>query len=371
MGRDPVTGQLRQVSRSTRKGIADARKLRAKLVTEVTQGKHGGTSGTLGSLLGAWLAHCESEGRSPTTLAEYHRKVDTAIIPALGSIRLDRLTAHDLDRFYGTMTVAGLAPRSVQHHHRIISAALATGERWGWVERNVAKLARPPAVHPKALTVPPPKRVRALIEKAASSKSPELATLITVAALTGLRRGELCGLRWSDIDWPGRALTVHRSIWQTADGWGVKVPKTHQVRRLLLGEHAVAVLGGRWGRVTSAAGLAEVPLSDDAYVFSPELTGEAAMLPDTVTAAFGRLCRGMATSTGEPWPYRFHDLRHYTATELFRAGHNPRTVADRLGHADAALTLRVYTHDTEDQARAAADAIEAGIALAPNGPVDV
>jgi integrase len=379
IGRDPATGKLRQVSRTTRKGIADARRLRARLITEVAQGKHGGTSGTFGSLLTDWIAQIENDGRSPKTLHEYRQKIDSRIVPALGAIPLDQLDAHDLDAFYGSQRNSGLSAATIMHMHRIISAALATAERWGWVPRNVAKLARPPTVQKKAMTVPPPERVRALIDTAAASRSPEWATMITMAALSGLRRGELCGLQWGDIDWGESALTVSRSIWQTKTLWGEKDPKSHQVRRLVLGEHALAVLAGRWQRVSSAADLSDVVISDHAYVFSPVIDGSTPMMPNAVTKAFTQYCRRMeapaatiAKATGreltdaERWPYRFHDLRHYTATELFRAGHNPRTVADRLGHADAAMTLRVYTHDTADQARAAAESLESGLLTLPS-----
>lgn len=378
IGRDPSTGKLRQISRTTRKGIADARKLRSRLVTEVARGEHGGTSGTLASLLNDWLAYIESDGRSPKTLAEYRRKVEKSIIPALGAIPLDKLSAHDLDNFYGKQRKAGLSHQTILHLHRIMSAALATAERWGWVQRNVAKLARPPAVLQKELTIPPPERVKALIEAAAASKSPEWATVITLAALTGMRRGELCGLKWSDVDWKGSALTLRRSIWQTSEGWGEKDPKSHQIRRLLLGEHTMGVLGGRWKRVHSAAELSDVTITENSYIFGTDIAGSIPILPGAVTLAFTRLCRKMeapalklAKEEGrdlraeERWPYRFHDCRHYAASELFRAGHNPRTVADRLGHADPAVTLKIYTHDTEDQARAAADSLEAGLLALP------
>jgi integrase len=379
IGRDPATGRLRQVSRTTRKGIADAHRLRARLMTEVAEGKHGGTSGTLGSLLDDWLAYIESDGRSPTTLAGYRIKIEKTIRPALGDRPLDKLNAHDLDAFYGKQREAGLSHQTILHLHRIISAALATAERWGWVQRNVAKLARPPAVQQKELTIPPPERVQALIQAAAASKSPEWATVITMAALTGLRRGELCGLKWSDVDWRGSAIMVRRSIWHTNDGWGEKDPKSHQIRRLLLGEHAMAVLGGRWERMSEAAKVCDEEVTEDAFIFGTDIAGTTPMLPGGVTLAFTRLCRRMeaparksAKAEGrelradERWPYRFHDLRHYTASELFRAGHNPRTVADRLGHADPAVTLKIYTHDTEDQARAAAESLESGLMALPS-----
>src|SRR5664279_3010461 len=110
----------------------------------------------------------------------------------------------------------------------------------------------------------------------------------------------------------------------------------------------MGVLTGRYKRVSDNVAIAEISLSPDAYVISPDFDGSQPMLPGAVTLAFRRLYNTMAEKTNDEWPYRFHDLRQYTATELFRAGHNARTVADRLGHADPSLTLRVYTHDTAD-----------------------
>jgi len=368
VSRDPATGKVHQISRTTRKGIAEARRIRARLLTEAAEGKHRAGVMTFGSLLDEWLLHAEQLGRSPTTLQGYRRKISAGIRPALGDVKLDQMTARHLDTWYGKLLKGGTSAAMVMQYHRIISAALHQAQRWEMVERNVARLARPPTVPKKELTVPPPERVRALIDAAGAGRTPENATIITLAALTGFRRGELCGLRWSDVDWEDAAITVRRSVWQTESDWGVKDPKTHQIRRLVLGEHAMAVLAGRWFRVEDACRLAEVKLSDEAYLFSLDLTGARPLMPDTVTQAFTRLCRQMERQAKdadpprvERWPYRFRDLRHYTATELFRAGHNPRTVADRLGHADAALTLRVYTHDTQDQARSAAAALEAGI----------
>jgi len=377
VGRDPETGKLRQVSRTTRNGIADARRIRARLVTEVAQGKHGGNTTTLADLLAKWIEHGERLGRSPNTITGYRYKAATISrarkpaqgdLPGLGDVPLTKLTARHIDAWYAAMLAAGTTPATLMHYHRVLSAALHQAERWGWVERNVARLAQPPTVPRKALTIPPPDRVRDLIEVAASSRSPEMATIITIAALTGVRRGELCGLRWSDVDWDESVITVQRSVYQTATGLDTKPPKTHQTRRLMLDEVAMVVLRGRWERATRLARSTEVTLVPEAYVFSNDADGGTPLRPDSLTHAFARLCRQMedrATRADPPrvelWAYRLHDLRHYTATELFRAGHNPRTVADRLGHADPALTLRVYTHDTEDQARAAAAALGAGL----------
>ena len=165
------------------------------------------------------------------------------------------------------------------------------------------------------------------------------------------------------------------------DGIGTNGPKSHQARRLILGEHAMAVLRGRHARAQIDATGATVDLSPEGYVFSADPDGARPLHPDSVTQSFERLCRRMEepalsqlrktkpTSTSsdlpleERWPFRLHDLRHYTATQLFADGMNPKTVADRLGHADPAITLRVYTANTNAQAQAAADALEAGLNL--------
>jgi integrase len=366
--RDPLTGQLRQVSRTTRKGIAEARRIRSRLQAEAGEGKHGGPPVSFGALLDEWLIYCTNRSLAPSTIAEYRRKVTKVIAPALGRNRLSKLSAHHLDTWYGQLQSAGVSPRTVGHYHRIISAALRQAERRGWVDKSVARLVQPPRVPLTPMTVPPPERVQALIELAASSRAPEMATVITVAALTGLRRGELCGLRWSDVDWRGMSIMVERSVWQTSAGWGAKEPKSHQVRPLMLGKSTIGVLAGRKRRVDHLCHATGVALAPDAYIFGPDVDGTRPAMPSRLTQAFRRLCEQMEDRAAkadpprkESWPYRLHDLRHYTATELFRTGHSARTVADRLGYADPALTLRVYTANTEDQARAAAAELEAGL----------
>jgi len=367
-----VTGKLRQKSKTVVGNKEEARKVKARMVTEVAGARADAAeradskateAKSFGRLLDDWLALGKDNERSPITLAEYKRKIDKTIRPVLGSILVAEITPKTLDDFYRRLKADKVSPATIQHLHPIISAALRQAEKWGEVPVNVARNATPPPVTTKRFNVPPPERVDALIDRAGRSIAPEWATVITVAALTGMRRGELCGLQWSDVDREAPTLTVRRSIWQVGTEWGAKGPKTHQVRQVKIGPDTVAVMRGRLERVTEAAAMAEVELSPDAYLFSPEIDGAVPMKLSTVTLAFGRLCKQMAETTGEPWPYRFHDLRHYSATELFAKGFNARTVADRLGHADPALTLRVYAHDTPEQAEAAAASLEAGLGL--------
>jgi len=196
-GRDPVTGKPVQITRTysaDRKepgaGKRAAEKKLAALVAAVERGEYGGTKATFGSLLDEWTAHSERMGRSPKTLYEYRRKIDKSIRPDLGAMRLDKLTAHDLDKLYARQLDAGLSPSTVLMHHRIIGAALKQGRKWGWVDRNVAEDATPPSARKPEIAVPSAEQVRALISEATrpAAKNPELATIVLLAAITGMRR---------------------------------------------------------------------------------------------------------------------------------------------------------------------------------------
>jgi integrase len=341
---------------------------------------------TVSTLLDDWLAQGERLGRSPNTLYGYRRKIESTIRPGLGHLRLDEVTPARIDAWYGLLHAEGVSDATILHHHRILSAALHQAVKWGLLAVSPAERATPPPQRRTELHVPPPERVRTLIDLAAASRAPEMASFITFAALTGMRRGELCGLQWGDVDFHEGAVTVRRAIWQVAGGRGSKPPKTHQVRRLVLGDVATATLELRRREAMAAAAASGTELADQAYVFGVDPTGSVPPSPHTVSHAFARLVRRAERPAlaalrqrlpgarradlpvAERWPYRLHDLRHYTATELFRAGVNPRTVAQRLGHADPAITLRVYVADTDDQARAAAGILESG--LAPAGSPD-
>ena len=181
-------------------------------------------------------------------------------------------------------------------------------------------------------------QVRALITEATrpAAKNPELATIVLLAAITGMRRGSSCGLQWRDVEWENAAILVARSVWQTPDGIGTKSPKSHQSRRLLLGDQAMVVLKARQARAEDDATVAGVALSSDSFIFSSDPDGARPLLPDSISQAFDRLCRRLeppaltelhksnpkATRTdlapGEQWPFRFHDLRHYTGHPALR-----------------------------------------------------
>ena len=144
---------------------------------------------------------------------------------------------------------------------------------------------------------------------------------------------------------------------------GVKDTKTHRVRTIALDAACIGLLAARRQRADTEARMAGVALGDGAYVWATSVDGLAPRTPDSITRAFADLCDTLERETGHPWPFRFHDLRHLSATELVGAGVDVRTVASRLGHADPSVTLRVYAHAVQERDRAAAELLGTRFAL--------
>jgi integrase len=349
-GADPVTGNPRQVTRTFRGTKRQADTALSNFVTEVVRGQVPLTgSTTLSEYLDNWLAHI-TPTRSTTTVRGYRFKIKR-IDAKLGNVRLEKLTAQQLDRAYRQWLDEGLDPSSVHHLHRILSAALRQAVKWGLVGEPATQRATPPSRRTHQQQIPTPEVIQQLISAAEDRGQPVLAAAIAIAATTGLRRGELAGLQWDDLDLVRGRLYVRRSIKKGIDGgWVVGPPKTHQTRTVALDGFSVVVLRQHRARAEAWAKQAGVTLSPTGYALTFDLSGAEPMKPDSLGQALGRLCQheGIEGLT-------LHSLRHFSASMLIASGRDVRTVAGRLGHSDASTTLRVYAHMIEGRDQDAAD----------------
>jgi hypothetical protein len=211
-GIDPITNRQKYVTRTFRGGKRDAEEALARFVTDVSGGGHAAQDTTVGDLIRQWLDLAKPE-LSPTTARGYDWIIKTYITPTLDKVPLARLRAAQLDRFYAKLRDEGgqdgkpLSAATVRQVHAILRRALQQGVRWGWITTNPASLASPPRVRNRQLEPPDPDQVVQLIETAEKG-DPGFACFILLAATTGARRRELCGLRWSDIDLKGKVLTI-------------------------------------------------------------------------------------------------------------------------------------------------------------------
>lgn len=350
IGRDPRTHKPRQVSRVVRGGRREAEKRLTELLGEVSRGRHPAAKVTFGELLDRWIEQVERLGRSPVTLRNLHSLVEGILRPELGDLDLRRLGPDVLDSFYARQAKAGKANTTIRRYHSHISAALSQAVKWGWIESNPARLASVPSKGASVVTVPEVEKVRLLLEEA-ERKDPILAAALALAALTGARRAELCGLTWADLDTANRKLTIRRAVVRGL-GLGevvVKGTKTGRVRRIALDPVSLAILDRHRVACAERAAAFGSSLSETSFIFSAEPDGSAPINPESLTAIVYRL----RDRVGLP-DLRLHHLRHFAATQLVAAGVDVRTVAGRLGHSSPSITLNVYSHFIEDADREAA-----------------
>ena len=175
---------------------------------------------------------------------------------------------------------------------------------------------------------------------------------VLLAATTAARRGELCGLRWSDIDLTEPLVEITRAIIIVDGNWQVAPTKTRQTRRVALDPVTVEALRAHQRRGETRACLAGLGLRSDGFVFSRDPDGGRPWRPDSTSRAFRHLCYDAGLDH-----VRLHDLRHFVATRLLASGVDVRTVSGRLGHSLASTTLNVYAAFVPDADRHAAHVI--------------
>lgn len=309
---------------------------------------------TLGSFLAEqWLPAVEGNLR-PSTFASYKGNIVRHVNPSLGNVRLQALTPPMLTAAYRKLSdEKNLSPKTVRHVHTTLRKALSDAMKWGMVERNPASSAEPPKLVRSEMRTWTAEQVRTFLN---FIDDDPLKVVFTLLCTTGMRRGEVLGLRWSDVDFENRRLRVQQTLTSVEYRIVVGEPKTSRGRRSVpLDSTSTAVLrqhrarqnewrlhmGSQWNN------------SLDLVTVKPDATP---IHPDTVSDTFDRRVK----SAGLP-KIRLHDLRHTWATLALEANVPVKVVSEVLGHSSPAFTLDVYSHVTpvmmEDLARTVGDAI--------------
>jgi integrase len=354
IGADPLTGRYRQASRTVEGGRREAQRALAELVTEVAQSPRRGTATnmTVADLLAQWL-DLVVDRLSPTTMRNYRAYARRYITPGLGRKQVRNVTTQEIDALYQALSrQRQLSARTIRQVHAVLRGAFGQAARWGWIRTSPVLSASPPPVH-KAAVHPPEPRDAARLVAAADQRDPDFGVFLRLAAATGARRGELCGLRWSDLDLTNRTIVIARNVIEAdAGGWLEKDTKTHQSRRIALDAATFVTIERHGSRLEERAHTAGVSVQANGFLFSHEPDCSTPWLPNHQTKRFKALCRRVGLDG-----VRLHDLRHMHATQLLGARVDVRTVAGRLGHANAATTLGVYAQFLQARDRDAADVI--------------
>lgn len=315
---------------------------------------------TVGEYLDGWLKDYAKQHVAPQTYRRYESIVRLHIKPALGGVRLSQLQPAHIQRFYTRTLESGriangqsLSSTTVLQMHRVLSEALKHAFRLGLIAHNPAQATTAPRRVRHEVDTYDAAEVKALLAAAAGNR---MHIPILLAVMTGMRRGEVLGLKWSDVVLDDGeemgSLQVRRSLQETKDGISAKVPKTSSGSRTIalssttvaeLKRHHARQAAQRLALGASYHGEDWVCAADDGKIISP--------------SAFSHGFKNLVAAVGLR-RIRLHDLRHTHATLLLLQGVNPKVVSERLGHSTVSLTLDVYSHVMPGMQQQAVDRFE-------------
>ncbi|MDI9447935.1 MAG: site-specific integrase [Bacillota bacterium] len=318
----------------------EAEKELRRLTKSVDDGTHSNSGKmTVEELLHKWMKNYVELYLSPTTIAGYKVHIDKHILPILGKIRLDKLQPDDIQEYYTDKLRAGLSARTVLHHHRILHAAMEAALKWQLIGRNICKFVVPPKAKKYKAKIYDMEQLIKLLAALMDDISLYIPVLLVCA--TGMRRGEVLGLRWKDIDSSNYTATVSETKIVGDKGVEIKSPKTEEsIRRVSLPPFVIEELE-RY----------KVKLREQRLAFGEGLEDADPVCHNQLglpwcPKGLDRRYRNRVKQI-EDLPYiRFHDLRHSHASFLLMLKIQPKVISERLGHSNIGITMDTYSHLT-------------------------
>jgi integrase len=297
-----------------------------------------------------WLADSVRDTVRPTTFERYEQLVRLHICPVLYKLKLKDLTPAHVRGLYREKLDAGLSPRTVQYVHVTLHKALKQAVMDGLIPRNATEAVKPPQVRREEMRPLAPEQVKVLLQ---ATRDERLEALYVLAVTTGLRQGELLGLKWEDVDLEAGTLQVRRTLATAKGGPQLTAPKTKGSRRTVrLTQSAVNALRSHLERQLGEIDKAGSLWRENGLIFASE-TGDPLDRRYVTTHRFKPLLKRARLPQ-----IRFHDLRHTCATLLLGRNVNPKIVSELLGHASIAITLDTYSHVLPNMQSEAAKAME-------------
>ena len=332
VGTDPLSGRRRWVSKTVRGSRTYAQRELRALAKVANVAPIVGARTTMAELFERWFG-VASVRWATTTARNVRSIIDRQLTPNIGDVLVRELTVVTIDEFYAQLRRRGrsdgspLSVGTVRRVHTVLHSALAQAMRWEWIWSNPSSSACPPRSEPVEVRPPSPAEVVALLAFV-WSRDRAFHLFLVLAATTGARRGQLLGLRWSDIDQVSGSLLFQRALVDGIDGPVLAPSKNHRCHRAFLDDGTADLLRQFFGDLSSER------QGRDRFVFTSEVSGVRPWLPNWVTKRFIDLRNGAGLVH-----FRLHDLRHFMATEMLHAGIAVPIVAERLAHARYSTTL--------------------------------
>jgi integrase len=339
-----VNGKRHHVYGKTEKEVD--REIR-KLVAKAERGEVPASGQwTVGKYLEHWLENVIGPNRRATTYRDYRNTIYKHAIPEFGRVRLTKLEPHHLEKLYAGMRTKGLAAKTIKNAHGTVHTALQHALRQGVVVRNVAEAVDPPKAGRTEIHVFTPEQARSLRDVIAGSR---WEAIIALAMASGMRQGELLGLRWRDVDLDARRVHVSRQLDRDKN---LTETKTAKGRRVIdLPAFVVESLRSHRARQLEHKLLAGPDWEERDLVFTT-YAGRPLMARNVIREYAKVLVRA-----GLPH-VEFHGLRHTAATLMLVQGVPAKVVQEMLGHSQISVTLDTYSHVMPGMGRDAASRMQ-------------
>lgn len=350
IGRDPVTKKRRQKRVSGFTSEKKANKAMIDMIAELQKGTYvEPTTLRLNEYLDDWLKFKEKRVVHSTYL-HYKGYINNHVKPALGNIKVSELTPKQVEDFYDSLLENEiLSERSIKHIHRILSNAISRGATKGEIPRNIMKVVEP-------LKVPKNEMkywdMETLNEFLNNTLGEYHYTTWYLAAFTGMRQGEILGLKWDCVDFENKMLYIRRSLKRSDGDYELAELKNNSsYRSISISNSDIFVLKKHYNEQQRIKSRAGKDYKDQNLVIATSNGNH--VLPSNVGRAFRRCLKYTEVNT-----IRFHDLRHTHASMLFSLGTHPKIVQERLGHSSITVTLDTYSHMLPNMQQAVAESLE-------------
>lgn len=351
--------QIRYRKTVKAKSPREVEKLLALMIAEIEQGQFINTKKlTFADFVTRWFKDYGENNLAPKTLHRYKQLFDSRILPALGHYKIEQIKPVHILEFYNTLINEGtrldgrpgkISEQTVLYHHRVISAVLQDAVEWQVIPYNPAKRVKPPKVKKTQGKYYDEEQTATLLH-AVENEAFDYRVILVLAISTGLRRGELMGLEWSDIDFEKLTLTV-RQVSQYIPGKGIftKEPKNETSKRTVSLPLSVVSLVKDYRKEWAENRLKIADLWQGSDRLFVTWDGNP-MHPDTVSKWFPKFLKKHHLPS-----IPFHGLRHTAATLLIKEGLHAKTISSRLGHSNINTTMNIYGHALKSADKEAAD----------------
>ena len=332
---------------------------RIRINYEINQGIHINPNNiTLGEFMDEWLEEVASNNIRESSFKRYKSLTENHIKPTLGDIELQALKPIHIQKKIiseklksgNLKTGEGLSAETINMILNIIHGALDTAVKWEMVVKNVAKLVDRPRVEKKEMDYLDPDQVKVFLKEA--KKDEGYYPILLTAVMTGLRRGELLGLRWKDVNFTAKQIAIRKSLTRRDSEYVLTEPKSDSsIRTVAVPSIVIKTFKKERKKQAERELKYEGGYNEKGLIFTKK--DGSFIHPNTLTRHYKKILKKANLPE-----IRFHDLRHTHATLMLSQGEEPKVISERLGHSTISITLDRYSHVLPNMQQEAADRLE-------------